>query len=74
MSKSKITDPLKLIRKQGDAWEDANCGELSEVAEKIYRDIVDKYVPVEVKMDATKRMLIIIENSSGCTGLVWLDE
>lgn len=74
MSKTKIKDPVKLIEKQGQAWESENCGELWEMARDLYKSIIDLYVPDDKKMDIDKEMLITLEYSSGCTGLVWLDE
>lgn len=66
-----ITTPEGLIKKQGQAWEDANCGELWEVAAKLYAEIIKNLVPSERHLDAVKIMLSILERSSGCTGLVW---
>lgn len=63
--------PETLIQKQSDAWEDANCGELGEVAKNIFKSVIEKYVPEDNALEAVKKVLAALEYSSGCTGLVF---
>lgn len=63
-----------LIEKQGMVWESYNCGELWEIASQIHTDVIAKYVPKDQIIDAVKQMLSILDETSGCTGLVFEDE
>jgi len=65
---------MKLIKKQGQAWENNNCGELWEIAIHIYKDIIEEHVPEVDELSVVKTMLRILEKSSGCTGMAWKDE